>query len=77
MGGTSTRMHKFAKYMKYLLKYEGDDQQVIQDVTKDGDRYSVYKVGPILFANHGIGCPSISVLLTEVMKLYFMLNVKM
>ncbi|KAI9998579.1 hypothetical protein PInf_003128 [Phytophthora infestans] len=32
-------------------------------------RYTLYKVGPVLVANHGIGMPSISILLHEVTKL--------
>lgn len=94
MGGTTSRMYKFAKTMKSVLKkeslrpssvslsslssssssianesdYNSDD---VHDITKGGDRYSLFKVGPVLFASHGIGCPSISVLLTEIMKLLY------
>lgn len=70
MGGTSQRMEKFAHYMKDLLDLEATQtNMVIFDLTGSGDRYSVYKVGPILFVNHGIGCPSLSVILNEVIKL--------
>lgn len=96
MGGTTSRMYKFAKMMKSVLKKEstqmrpssvslsslssssssitndiGDDSDDVHDITKGGDRYSMYKVGPVLFASHGIGCPSISVLLNEIMKLLY------
>ena len=122
MGGTPSRMYKFAKSMKRMLQkqsrsmslpaglseyhYSGggyndhnghnghnghgnghngdaeedsneaaDDDEAseaadeVNDITKKGDRYSMFKVGPILFASHGIGCPSISILLNEIMKL--------
>ena len=76
MGGTQSRMYKLATKMNEALK-SGNERtaktavhdQKIEDLTKGGDRYSLYKVSPILFASHGIGCPSISVLLTEIMKL--------
>lgn len=69
MGGTSKRMQKFAHYMKDLLGYRIPTGLTLNDITQITDRYSMYKVGPILFANHGIGCPSLSILLNEIMKL--------
>ena len=33
------------------------------------DRYEIYKVGPVLMANHGMGMPTTSILLHEVTKL--------
>ncbi|CAJ0579149.1 unnamed protein product, partial [Mesorhabditis spiculigera] len=35
----------------------------------NSDRYVLYKTGPILWANHGIGTPSLSVMLNEILKL--------
>lgn len=69
MGGTSSRMEKFAHYMKDVINDENHTNLKIVDLTGTGDRYSVYKVGPILFVNHGIGCPSLSVVLNEIIKL--------
>lgn len=69
MGGTSKRMEKFAHYMKDLLGYKIPTGLTINDITKVTNRYSMFKLGPILFANHGIGCPSLSILLNEIMKL--------
>lgn len=69
MGGTSNRMERFAHYMKDLLDLETHSDLIIYDLTGSGDRYSVYKVGEILFVNHGIGCPSLSVVLNEIIKL--------
>jgi len=69
MGGTSKRMKKFAHYIKDLLNVDTHANLIIDDLTGTGDRYSVYKVGPVLFVNHGIGCPSLSVVLNEIIKL--------
>ena len=41
----------------------------LKDITEKTDRYSMFKVGPVLCINHGIGCPSLSILLNEVLKL--------
>ena len=34
-------------------------------------RYVMYKIGPILTLNHGMGMPSLSIALHEVVKLLF------
>ena len=41
----------------------------LRDITEITDRYSMFKIGPVLCVNHGIGCPSLSILLNEVLKL--------
>ena len=38
------------------------------DLTKS-DRYSLYKVGPVLSVSHGMGGPSVSILVLELLKL--------
>lgn len=70
MGGTSDRMKKFAYFMKDLLTDKTHSNEIL-DLTGHGDRYSVFKVGPILFVNHGIGCASLSVVLNEIIKLIY------
>ena len=76
MGGQSKRMYRFANYMKDLLKYEVPAGLTLNDITKSTDRYSMFKVGPVLFVNHGIGCPSLSILINEVLKLLFYADCK-
>jgi uridine phosphorylase len=71
MGGQSKRMLRFANYMKDLLKIELPVGATLNDITKQTDRYSMFKVGPCLFVNHGIGCPSLSVIINELLKLLF------
>jgi len=41
----------------------------LKDLAEDAHRYALYKVGPVLCASHGIGGPSISILLHELIKL--------
>jgi uridine phosphorylase len=64
-------MEKFANYMKNLLVIELPIGLDLKDISGIADRYSMFKLGPILFANHGMGCPSLSILLNEIMKLIF------
>ena len=40
-----------------------------ENISEQSDRYSMYKVGPVLSVNHGIGCPSMSILIHELIKL--------
>ncbi|GBP50098.1 Uridine phosphorylase 2 [Eumeta japonica] len=68
MGGTKQRMKEFAGYMSKMLKIAPDDDKLI-NLTKHSHRYALYKVGPVLSVNHGIGIPSMTVVLQEVMKL--------
>ena len=42
---------------------------ILGDITEKTDRYSTFKIGPVLCINHGIGGPSLSILLNEVLKL--------
>jgi uridine phosphorylase len=71
MGGTAKRMQRFANYMKDTLDFDIPTGLDLKDLSKLADRFSMYKLGPILFANHGMGCPSLSILLNEIMKLLF------
>ncbi|XP_048487402.1 uridine phosphorylase 1 [Plutella xylostella] len=66
MGGTKQRMRDFAEHMRQVLQ-TGPDQLV--NLTKKSHRYAMYKVGPVLAVSHGIGIPSMSILLQEVLKL--------
>lgn len=65
MGGTSQRMLRFAEHMKRLLNVN----HKVQDLTGHGSRFSIFKIGPVLSASHGMGCPSFSILLHELLKL--------
>ncbi|XP_788853.2 uridine phosphorylase 2 [Strongylocentrotus purpuratus] len=62
MGGTAGRMRKYSEAFSRELEVEWTDY------TK-GERYGIFKAGPILCISHGIGKPSASIVLHEVIKL--------
>ncbi|XP_055851096.1 uridine phosphorylase 2-like [Episyrphus balteatus] len=65
MGGTKNRMFELAKYLQKVLGLRGE----LVDLCEKAHRYAVFKVGPVLCASHGIGMPSMSILLHEMIKL--------
>ena len=69
MGGSPKRMHQFALYIQKVIGHKLPAGQTFQNISEASDRYSMYKVGPVLSVNHGIGCPSMSILLHELIKL--------
>lgn len=69
MGGSPKRMHQFALYIKDVIGHKLPAGLSFQNISEPSDRYSMYKVGPVLSVNHGIGCPSMSILLHELIKL--------
>ena len=60
MGGCATRMKIFA------FKFSEYSNIPLSEEYNCGKRYVLYMVGPILFVNHGIGMPSINILLHEI-----------
>lgn len=70
MGGKPKRMKEFAEYMYQDLgkpqNSEFDENGGIKDISESAGRYSMFKVGPFLSVSHGIGTPSLSVVLHEV-----------
>lgn len=68
MGGSTTRIKHFAKFIQgELTDYLKDDNEPLN--MSKSDRYVLYKVGPVLAVNHGIGTPSLVVIMHEVFKL--------
>ncbi|KAI5936326.1 Uridine phosphorylase 1 [Manis javanica] len=70
VGGSPTRMKDFIRYMAKELGLDrpGTDYPNICEGT---DRYAMFKVGPVLSVSHGIGIPSISIMLHELIKLLY------
>ncbi|XP_031413969.1 uridine phosphorylase 2-like [Clupea harengus] len=68
VGGSGNRMRAFAKFMHQELGLPGNTDE-ITDICEGTDRYSMYKVGPVLSISHGMGVPSISIMLHEMIKL--------
>ncbi|XP_037522798.1 LOW QUALITY PROTEIN: uridine phosphorylase 1-like [Rhipicephalus sanguineus] len=69
MGGTPSRMEQFARLAKEKLNLKLPTGTDLCDLSHYAGRYSMYKVGPLLSISHGMGAPSLSILLHEVFKL--------
>jgi len=69
-GGSAGRMHEMANYFYDELKATFIDLKEPHNLSST-DRYVLYKTGPILFVNHGIGHDSISIMLHEMLKLFY------
>uniref|UniRef100_A0A224Z9K3 Uridine phosphorylase n=1 Tax=Rhipicephalus zambeziensis TaxID=60191 RepID=A0A224Z9K3_9ACAR len=69
MGGTPSRMEQFARLAKEKLDLKLPTGTDLCDLSHYAGRYSMYKVGPLLSVSHGMGAPSLSILLHEVFKL--------
>ncbi|XP_038078302.1 uridine phosphorylase 2-like [Patiria miniata] len=68
MGGSTTRMKRFAEFISERLGFGTQNGTVLTDLCST-DRYCMYKVGCVLSVSHGMGMPSISILLHELIKL--------
>lgn len=69
VGGTSKRMKSFAYFMKDQLGIRLPTGVALEDISQKGNRYSMYKIGPVLSVTHGMGASSLSILLHELLKL--------
>ncbi|CAL1536192.1 unnamed protein product [Lymnaea stagnalis] len=65
VGGTVDRMRKLSQHLAEKLNIQK------LDYSFENHRYSGFKVGPIFCVTHGIGTPSLSVMLHEVFKLLY------
>lgn len=70
VGGTPSRMKTFIRYLavELGLAQAGIDYSNICEGT---DRYAMFKVGPVLSVSHGMGIPSIAIMLHELIKLLY------
>eukprot|EP01098_Paradermamoeba_levis_P006378 TRINITY_DN2648_c0_g1_i1.p1 TRINITY_DN2648_c0_g1~~TRINITY_DN2648_c0_g1_i1.p1 ORF type:complete len:319 (-),score=81.92 TRINITY_DN2648_c0_g1_i1:123-1016(-) len=73
-GGSADRMHALAVQIAKELQL-GIKPEDIKPIGKT-ERYSLFKVGPAICVNHGMGCPSISILLHEIAKLLHYIGAK-
>ncbi|XP_073980187.1 uridine phosphorylase 1 isoform X2 [Rhodnius prolixus] len=76
MGGTPKRMQEFAHYIMGEIGHKLPAGTMLQDISQYSYRYSMYKVGPVLSISHGMGIPSVGILLHEVIKLMYHAKVK-
>ncbi|XP_053537135.1 uridine phosphorylase 1 isoform X1 [Ictalurus punctatus] len=70
VGGSPWRMKSFTEYIAKELGLE-DPKGEYPNICEGTDRYAMYKVGPILSVSHGMGIPSISIMLHELIKLLY------
>ncbi|XP_051922080.1 uridine phosphorylase 1 [Hippocampus zosterae] len=68
VGGSARRMKEFIEYIAAELGIQ-DPKSNYPNICAGTDRYAMYKVGPVLSVSHGIGIPSISIMLHELIKL--------
>ncbi|BES95322.1 Uridine phosphorylase [Nesidiocoris tenuis] len=76
LGGTPKRMEQFAHYIMGEIGHKLPTGTTLQDISQFSYRYSMYKVGPVLSISHGMGLPSMGILLHEVIKLMYHAKVK-
>ncbi|KAK0407088.1 hypothetical protein QR680_018988 [Steinernema hermaphroditum] len=67
-GGSATRIAMYAK----LFAVEAN-LPLSENLSKS-DRFCMFKTGPVLWVNHGMGTPSLSIMLVEVIKLLHYAN---
>ncbi|XP_054711527.1 uridine phosphorylase 1-like [Uloborus diversus] len=71
MGGTPRRMEKFAHLVEKELEIKLPTGAALCDISAKSYRYSMYKIGPVISVSHGMGIPSLSILLHEIIKLMY------
>ncbi|MCJ8728769.1 hypothetical protein PDJAM_G00008210 [Pangasius djambal] len=70
VGGSPWRMKSFIEYIAKELGL-ADPKGEYPNICEGTDRYAMYKVGPVLSVSHGMGIPSISIMLHELIKLLY------
>ncbi|XP_072859974.2 uridine phosphorylase 1 isoform X2 [Pogona vitticeps] len=70
VGGSPSRMKAFITYMAEELGI-GDPGSDYPNICAGTDRYAMYKAGPVLSVSHGMGIPSIAIMLHELIKLLY------
>eukprot|EP00128_Syssomonas_multiformis_P000260 Colp12_sorted_trinity150504_noHs@32136 len=70
MGGSPDRMLKYAKILLEELNIKLPVGTALTNLSKT-DRYAFYKVGPVLSVSHGMGLPSLAIMLHEITKLLY------
>nr|XP_020671200.1 uridine phosphorylase 1-like [Pogona vitticeps] len=70
VGGSPSRMKAFITYMAEELGIGGPGSDY-PNICAGTDRYAMYKAGPVLSVSHGMGIPSIAIMLHELIKLLY------
>uniref|UniRef100_A0A7I5E9I9 PNP_UDP_1 domain-containing protein n=1 Tax=Haemonchus contortus TaxID=6289 RepID=A0A7I5E9I9_HAECO len=69
-GGSPTRLKLYAEWFSKECKLDCSEN------LSKSDRFVMYKTGPVLWINHGMGTPSLSIMLVEALKLLHHANAK-
>ncbi|CAH1775007.1 unnamed protein product [Owenia fusiformis] len=69
VGGSPRRMEKVALYMADALDIDIPTGMALNNIGHGKARYAIYKVGPVLAISHGMGRPSMSIMMHELFKL--------
>ncbi|PNI43789.1 UPP1 isoform 9 [Pan troglodytes] len=70
VGGSPSRMKAFIRCVGAELGLDCPGRDY-PNICAGTDRYAMYKVGPVLSVSHGMGIPSISIMLHELIKLLY------
>lgn len=62
-------MHAFANRIMSEIGLKMNSGVQLKDISESAHRYAMFKAGPVLCCSHGIGCPSIGILLHELIKM--------
>ncbi|ESN93552.1 hypothetical protein HELRODRAFT_88580, partial [Helobdella robusta] len=72
--GSQGRVYNMADRLLNELNISKPIGFQLANICKNTDRYVMYKVGPVLCVNHGIGISSSSVVLNEIIKVLYYSN---
>lgn len=67
IAGSSSRAEAHSNYLEQLDLFKNNNWKLERLTNISGSRYNLFKVGPVLLANHGIGSASMSVALFEIL----------
>lgn len=70
VGGSPWRMKAFTEYIGRELGLT-EPKAEYPNICAGTDRYAMYKAGPVLSVSHGMGIPSIAIMLHELIKLLY------
>ncbi|XP_014683872.3 uridine phosphorylase 1 isoform X1 [Equus asinus] len=70
VGGSPSRMKAFIRYVASELGLDRPGMDY-PNICAGTDRYAMFKVGPVLSVSHGMGIPSIAIMLHELIKLLY------
>lgn len=62
-------MQEFAQLVKLRLNVQLPTGSELCDISHRSYRYAMYKCGPVISVSHGMGAPSLSILMHEILKL--------